>query len=415
MTVSTETRKDVYGGDGSADGFSISFEVLEAAHLRVTYTPASGASVVLTQGTNPGYVVESDLSAIKDVFPVSAGVPAPSGSTITIERVVPLTQMVDLAVLTAFDPATHEELFDLGVMADQQLADRIGALESAGAPGSVVAGDGLEFLGDGVTLRVKPSEPDPASIISGPTGVRVGTINDDQHSARGGGTLHAVATTSVAGFQSATDKTRQDALWARTITAGAGLSGGGNLSADRTLNVVAADSSIVVNPDSIQVGVISDAQHGARGRGTLHQVATTAEAGFMSAADKAKLDGLAQQSVQAWGLVATSDSTPTKLAGWIPADNTSEIVDLMVVARRKSGGGTNGDSAVYRRTFCVRRTDGVTTVLGSPVDNGTVESVAGWDIQITVSSPELIINAVGAAATVVNWRAQTTRVAVEQA
>lgn len=39
----------------------------------------------------------------------------------------------------------------------------------------------------------------------------------------------------------------------RTITAGAGLTGGGDLSDDRTIDIVAADSSITVNADSIAV------------------------------------------------------------------------------------------------------------------------------------------------------------------
>lgn len=79
---------------------------------------------------------------------------------------------------------------------------------------------------------------------------------------------------------------------ARTITAGTGLTGGGDLSADRTLNVAAnADGSIVANANDIQVGVLAtDAQHGARGGGTQHAAATTSVAGFMSAADKTKLD-----------------------------------------------------------------------------------------------------------------------------
>jgi hypothetical protein len=78
----------------------------------------------------------------------------------------------------------------------------------------------------------------------------------------------------------------------RTLTAGAGLTGGGDLSADRTFNVVAnADGSITVNADDIQVGVLAtDAQHGVRGGGTQHAVATPSVAGFMSAADKVKLD-----------------------------------------------------------------------------------------------------------------------------
>src|SRR4029077_19828768 len=46
---------------------------------------------------------------------------------------------------------------------------------------------------------------------------------------------------------------------ARTITAGAGLTGGGDLSANRTLDVVAGDTSLVVNADEVHVntGVIA--------------------------------------------------------------------------------------------------------------------------------------------------------------
>lgn len=53
------------------------------------------------------------------------------------------------------------------------------------------------------------------------------------------------------------------------------------------------DGSIAAGPGSVQVGVLaSDAQHGARGGGTQHADATNVAAGFMSAADKAKLDDL---------------------------------------------------------------------------------------------------------------------------
>lgn len=67
-----------------------------------------------------------------------------------------------------------------------------------------------------------------------------------------------------------------------TLTAGAGMTGGGNLTAGRTFNVVAnADGSIVVNADDIQVGVITDTQHGNRSGGSLHPGATTTVAGFI--------------------------------------------------------------------------------------------------------------------------------------
>ena len=81
----------------------------------------------------------------------------------------------------------------------------------------------------------------------------------------------------------------------RTITAGAGLTGGGDLSADRTIDAVAnPDGSIVVGPDDIGVGVLaSDAQHGERGGGTLHPVATASDSGFMSSDQVSNLTDLA--------------------------------------------------------------------------------------------------------------------------
>src|SRR5262245_4869370 len=59
------------------------------------------------------------------------------------------------------------------------------------------------------------------------------------------------------------------ALAATTITAGAGMTGGGDLSTNRTLDVVAnADDSIAVGANDVGVGVLAtDAQHGNRGGG----------------------------------------------------------------------------------------------------------------------------------------------------
>jgi len=133
------------------------------------------------------------------------------------------------------------------------------------------------------------------SIVVNVDDIQVGVLaTDAQHGNRGGAALHALVTTSVAGFMSAADKVKLDGISAgtvpsaRQVIAGAGLTGGGDLSADRTFNVGAnADGSITVNADDIQVGILAtDAQHGTRGGGTLHAVATTSTAGFMSAADK---------------------------------------------------------------------------------------------------------------------------------
>jgi len=98
----------------------------------------------------------------------------------------------------------------------------------------------------------------------------------------------------------------------RVIDSGNGLIGGGDLSADRTLDVVGnADGSIQVNASDVQVGILAtDTQHGNRGGGPLHIDATSILAGFMSAADKSKLDILGSiERVLVVGLSGQIDDT----------------------------------------------------------------------------------------------------------
>ena len=115
------------------------------------------------------------------------------------------------------------------------------------------------------------------------------------------------------------------------IVAGAGLVKTGN-----TIDIVAADGSIVVNADSIQVGVISDANHGSRGGGTLHAtVVANGNAGFMSGSDKAKLDGLPAvpaSGVLMWGNSGISTTTTTRYLtpGWTDTIATVSPVQFRV-------------------------------------------------------------------------------------
>jgi hypothetical protein len=88
------------------------------------------------------------------------------------------------------------------------------------------------------------------------------------------------------------------------IDAGAALSKTGN-----RLDVeVSADGSIVVTADALQVGVLAtDSQHGDRGGGSLHEVATEGTPGFMAAAQVTKLAGVAPGATN----TPLSAATPT--------------------------------------------------------------------------------------------------------
>ena len=80
----------------------------------------------------------------------------------------------------------------------------------------------------------------------------------------------------------------------RYLSASSGLTGGGDLSADRSFSVsVDPSGSIAIVSGSVVVGVLtSDSQHGARGGNNLHFVATPSSAGFMSAADKTTFNSI---------------------------------------------------------------------------------------------------------------------------
>jgi len=146
---------------------------------------------------------------------------------------------------------------------------------------------------------------------------------------------------------------------ARTLIAGDGLTGGGDLTADRTFDVVAnADGSIIVNADDIQVGILaSDSQHGNLGGGSLHDAATTSVDGFMSSTDKTKLDGVA------------SGATNTPLTATAPVDVTKATAAVGVatdaarsdhkhnVTTATPGAITPGDTAAEGTATSLARSD----------------------------------------------------------
>jgi len=128
----------------------------------------------------------------------------------------------------------------------ESIAVDVANIGDAPRPLPVNAGDGLELVASALnavvhsdgSLVIDPSENVPRGAL------RVGVISDTQHGDRSGGSLHAVATAVLDGFMSAADKTKLDALIAnavpdtRILTAGIGLTGGGDLTADRTFDVV---------------------------------------------------------------------------------------------------------------------------------------------------------------------------------
>jgi len=116
--------------------------------------------------------------------------------------------------------------------------------------------------------------------------------------------------------------------WIQLVGGGSGVAAGMGLYATPgALNVGAnPDGSILVNAADVQVGILAtDAQHGDRGGGGLHALVTILTAGFMSAADKIKLDGIA------------SGATNTPLSNVAPVNVTkaAAVAGVAVEASRR--------------------------------------------------------------------------------
>jgi hypothetical protein len=211
---------------------------------------------------------------------------------------------VAFAGIAAADlPAATDSVQGALSPADKTKLDALPAT-SVGTTRSVIAGTGLTGGGDLSADRTfNVAGHADGSIVANANDIQVGVLaTDAQHGARGGGTQHAdVVAAGAAGFMTGADKTKLDGLpsaavaTTRQVIAGAGLTGGGALTADVTLDVAAnADGSIVVAANDIKVGILAtDAQHGTRAGGSLHaNVIASGAAGFMSGTDKARLDAL---------------------------------------------------------------------------------------------------------------------------
>lgn len=112
-------------------------------------------------------------------------------------------------------------------------------------------------------------------------------FDDTAHGSRGGGTLHAAATSGANGFMPSTDKAKLDAATS-SPTVSTVMMRDANGRAQVAAPSAAADIARKDTVDAVQANL--DAHIGSGG--SAHAVATTSTAGFMSSTDKAKLDAI---------------------------------------------------------------------------------------------------------------------------
>jgi hypothetical protein len=441
MSVPTETSRSIYIGDGATNEFDAGFYFQRKSDLKVKLKPSGGTETVLVEGVH--YTVSLPTSVGADDGYIEMVTPPGVGDVLVIERDVAFVQDTSFRSQGQFSPAVHEDAMDRIVFQIQELARRVADLESAGTPGSVVAGDGLYFSGttlhigqgdgvvvqaDGLSVRFGNASEMSAGAWAGVneagTALKVARIDHRHRVLTAAPPNNAVQAGQNAEEGTATTLARSDHKHRVAcdvpvaVTKAPAAEGTSTLlsRADHKHDVATA-SAVELSDNTSAEGVASTLArsdhvhaHGARGGGNLHALATTTTAGFMSPTDKAKLDGLAT-TLTTEGTITTTDATPTKVAQFRPDDNSAEVVEVLVVGKKV--GGT--DAGSYIRAFGVRRYDGVTALIGSgSISNiHTLEDAAGWDVTVSVASPDVNIFVTGAAATTINWRCVIRRVQVK--
>lgn len=151
MTVASAVSRITVAGNSSATSFAFPFKITSSAHLTVTKTTSTGVTTTLTLNTHYSVSgVDSELGGTI-TYPLS-GSPLATGDTLTMRRIVPLTQSVDLTNQGAFYAEIHETEFDYLTFGLQQLTDQLTDLDTivdglvGDVPGDLRA---FSFTGDG--------------------------------------------------------------------------------------------------------------------------------------------------------------------------------------------------------------------------------------------------------------------------
>lgn len=123
MTITTTASQVVCLGNGSTILFAYAFLIPDAGDAVVTYTDASGVATVLSPtqyaingiGNPNGGTVQYPLS----------GSPIADGTTLTIQRIVPLVQETEISNQGAFYPESIEQALDYLMMCIQQIQTQL--------------------------------------------------------------------------------------------------------------------------------------------------------------------------------------------------------------------------------------------------------------------------------------------------
>lgn len=120
MSISTQTCKHIYVGDGETRQWDISFPFVSAQDIRVYVTDANGNETQVTSG----YEVNTATQQV--VYPTQASglAPVPNGYKVTLLRATSLTQEITLTQQGVLDAAELEHGYDKLTLQVQEMKEQ---------------------------------------------------------------------------------------------------------------------------------------------------------------------------------------------------------------------------------------------------------------------------------------------------
>lgn len=132
MTISTTAAQTTLAGNGSTMNFTFNFVVDSVSDIEVIFTNSSGVQTTLLPSQ---YTVAINPTAIGSLWGVGGfvtypllGSPIAAGTSLTIQRVIPLEQTTSISNQGDFFPQDVESALDTTVMQLQQVSARTGQM-----------------------------------------------------------------------------------------------------------------------------------------------------------------------------------------------------------------------------------------------------------------------------------------------
>lgn len=124
MTIETTTSSVTYQGNSATTAFTYAFLIPAAADVVVSLTDIAGNTTTTIDPADYTITGLADANGGTVTYPL-VGSPITTASNITIQRVLPLTQEVDLTNQDGFFPTVLEDALDTLCMEIQQVQEQI--------------------------------------------------------------------------------------------------------------------------------------------------------------------------------------------------------------------------------------------------------------------------------------------------